>query len=236
MITLHTFGPAFGLPDASPFCMKAMALLQMSGLEHNVRPSDVRKSPKGKMPYLEDNGTIVPDTTFIRWHLEQAYNLDFDPGLSAGQKAIAWAFEKLCEDNLYWPALYERWMVPANFDRGPRLFFESAPAPLRPLIVTMVKRQIKRDLHGQGMGRHTDAERLLLVQKSLQSLSDFLSDKPYVMGDTPTSVDATVASFVAQTACKHFDTASRAAAEKHPNLIAYTDRMMREWFPDYAGS
>ncbi len=31
MITLHTFGPAFGQPDPSPFVMKAMALLKLSG-------------------------------------------------------------------------------------------------------------------------------------------------------------------------------------------------------------
>ncbi len=45
MITLYTFGPAFGLPDPSPFCLKAMALLKMSGLEHTCTPGDVRKAP-----------------------------------------------------------------------------------------------------------------------------------------------------------------------------------------------
>jgi|GEM_PF-5415914 len=32
MITLYSFGPAFGLPDPSPFVMKAEVLLKMSGL------------------------------------------------------------------------------------------------------------------------------------------------------------------------------------------------------------
>ena len=32
MITLHTFGPAFGLPDPSPFATKGLVLLKMSGL------------------------------------------------------------------------------------------------------------------------------------------------------------------------------------------------------------
>ena len=31
MITLYTFGPKFGLPDPSPFCMKALVLLKMAG-------------------------------------------------------------------------------------------------------------------------------------------------------------------------------------------------------------
>jgi len=36
MIVLHTFGPAFGQPDPSPFVMKAMALLKLSGLAHTA--------------------------------------------------------------------------------------------------------------------------------------------------------------------------------------------------------
>ncbi|MDR6871877.1 hypothetical protein J2Y55_002890 [Bosea sp. BE125] len=32
MITLHSFGPGFGLPDPSPFCIKAEILLRMAGL------------------------------------------------------------------------------------------------------------------------------------------------------------------------------------------------------------
>ena len=32
MITLFTFGPSFGLPDASPFVMKDELLLKMDGL------------------------------------------------------------------------------------------------------------------------------------------------------------------------------------------------------------
>jgi len=32
MITLYSFGPAFGLPDPSPFVTKAATLLKMAGL------------------------------------------------------------------------------------------------------------------------------------------------------------------------------------------------------------
>ena len=40
MITLYTFGPYFGLPDASPFVTKAMLLLKFAGLPYRkiVRP------------------------------------------------------------------------------------------------------------------------------------------------------------------------------------------------------
>jgi glutathione S-transferase len=118
MLTLYTFGPAFGLPDPSPFSLKAMALLQMSGLEHRCVPGDIRKAPKGKIPYLDDAGKLIPDSTFIRWHLEDNYGVTFDADLSPAEQGTAWAFEKLCEDNIYWLGVHERWMQPVNFDRG----------------------------------------------------------------------------------------------------------------------
>jgi hypothetical protein len=34
MITLYCFGPFGGLPDASPFVMKAMMLLKLAGLDY----------------------------------------------------------------------------------------------------------------------------------------------------------------------------------------------------------
>ena len=233
MLTLHTFGPAFGLPDPSPFCLKAMTLLKMSGLDHRIKPSDVRKAPKGKMPYLVDGDSVVPDTTFIRWYLEQTYGVDYETGLSDTAKANAWAFEKLCEDNLYWLVLYDRWAVDENFNNGPRQFFDPVPAPLRPLITTMVRRQIKRDLHGQGCARHSDEERLRLFEAGLRSLAVTLADKPYFMGETPSAIDATVFAFTAQAGCRHFDTPMRAAFDRHPNLAAYADRLMQQWFPEY---
>ena len=103
MITLYNFGPAFGLPDPSPFVMKTETLLKISGLPYRTDKTGFRKAPKGKLPYINDDGEIVADSTFIRWHLEKKHKIDFDRGLTPEQRAAAWAFEKMAEDNLYWP-------------------------------------------------------------------------------------------------------------------------------------
>ena len=94
MITLASFGPAFGLPDQSPFVTKAEVLLKMSGLPFEKQRSGLRKAPKGKLPYIEDDGRIIADSTFIRLHLERKYGLDFDRGLTSAQKGTAWAVER----------------------------------------------------------------------------------------------------------------------------------------------
>ena len=234
MIKLIVFGPAMGLPDPSPFCMKAMALLKMSGLEFETEAGDVRKAPKGKIPWCIDNGVNVPDTTFMRFHLEDKHGIDFDVGLSDAEKATAWAFEKMCEDHLYWAVVNTRWMDKTNFDKGPRKFFDAVPAVMRPVIIAMVRRDVKKTLHGQGTGRHTDDEIIHLASRDLKALSDFLGDKPYFMGGKPTGVDATVHAFIASCLCPLFHGPLLDATRAHPNLIAYHDRLMQEWFPKYA--
>lgn len=234
MITLYTFGPYFDLPDASPFVMKAEVLLKMAGLPYKTDTGGFSKSPKGKLPYIADDGDIIADSTFIRLHIEKKYRIDLDAGLSAPERAVAWALEKMCEDHLYWPGLYARWIIDENFDKGPRQFFAAVPAPLRPLVVLMTRRQVRRNLWGHGMGRHTAPEMDALATRDIDALADFLSEKPYLMGEAPCSVDATIFPFLAHALCPLFDTAIRARAESRPNLVAYRDRLMARYFPDFA--
>lgn len=235
MIALYTFGPYFGLPDPSPFVVKAEVLLKMAGLPYRTDTTGFKNAPKGKLPYIDDNGTIVCDSTVIRFHLEAKHHVDFDEGLSPAERGVAWAFEKMCEDHLYWAMIYERWLDDANFDAGPRKFFDAAPAPLRPLVVTMIRRQMRRNLWGQGLGRHRKDELAQLAERAVASLADFLGDKPYLMGQRVCGADAAIFPFVAGFLSRTFNTPTRSAVEQRPNLVAYRDRMMERYYPEFAG-
>lgn len=236
MRTLYVFGPNFGLPDPSPFCMKAMVQMKMAGLDYKTAICDPRKAPKKKGPYLVDDGATIPDTTFIRWHIEKKYGFDFDAGLSPEQKGVAWAVEKLCEDNVYWGIVYERWMVEANRKRGPAKFFDAVPAPIRPVVMAMVNRQVKRDLWGQGFGRHSRNEIVAIGNRGVSAISQVLGDKPYLIGKDPTGVDAIGFATVAQALSETFDTDMLTHARSKANLVAYRDRCMARWFPELAGT
>ena len=61
MITLYTFGPYFGLPDGSPFVVKAMLLLKFAGLAYDEIRGYPSNAPKGKLPYIIDDGVTVAD-------------------------------------------------------------------------------------------------------------------------------------------------------------------------------
>ena len=72
MIRLHQFPPAFGLPNASPFCMKLEAWLRMAGLPYEaVNDGDVLRAPRGKLPWIEDGPAKVSDSHFAIEHLKR---------------------------------------------------------------------------------------------------------------------------------------------------------------------
>ena len=233
MITLYGFGPAMGLPEISPFVTKAHILLQMAGLPYETKTSfgGFLKAPKGKLPYIRDDGVVVSDSTFIRLHIEKKYGFDFDRDLSPAEKATGWALERMCEEHLYWLIIDVRWIDDANFRAGPAKIFDSAPAPLRPLVKAYVRRSFRRTLHLQGVGRHDAASRLDLGTCDLRAISDTLAEKPYLFGDEPRGADASVGAFVIGTLAKVGVCPLRDAAEAMPNLAAYAKRMSERFFP-----
>lgn len=235
MITLYSYGPAFGLPDPSPFVVKTEVLLKMADLAYEHARGDPRKAPKGKIPYIVDDGVTVADSTLIRLHIEAKHGIDFDKGLTAEQKGVAWAVEKMLEDHLYWLMMQERWCDRENFDKGPRRFFDIVPAPLRPFVIGHVNREFRRTMHAQGLGRHTDAEREQLGRRAVDALAACLGDKPWLMGAEPCGADATAFAFVSGGLCPLFRSKVREAMEKHANLIAYGTRGISRWYPGLVG-
>jgi glutathione S-transferase len=234
MIKLYGGGSHFGLPDPSPFVVKAEVLLKMAGLPYAKVEGNFGKAPKGKIPYIDDNGTILGDSTFIRWHLEEKHGAVFDAGLSAVERATGWAFEKLVEDHLYFANVDSRWTDDEDFNNGPAVFFNAAPAPIRPFVKWMIRRQVRNNLRAQGMGRHTRAEIVRLATADLAAVSIFLADKSWLFGQEPCGADAAVWACISSALCPHFNNAIRTAGEQHANLVAYRRRGMERWFPDLA--
>jgi glutathione S-transferase len=138
----------------------------------------------------------------------------------------------LAEDHLYWAALHERWNDEANFRKGPVRFFDRAPALIRPVVIAMVRRSVRRALQGQGTGRHNAAEIAALSARGIDAIADYLDDKPFFMGAEPTGADATIFAFMAGALCPIFESSTRAAAERHDNLRRYVGRVTQHFYPE----
>lgn len=233
MLQLHTFGPHFNMPDASPFCIKALLLMKLSGLPFETKLMTFKKAPKGKAPYLVDDAETIADSHFIMKHLESKHNIDFSGGYSAEKLAIGWAASRMMEEHMYFLNGYERWMVDENFWKGPIQFFKQVPAPIRPLIARIVRKKVGKTHQAQGLGRHTDDERFELAKGNLIAVEAMLGKNKYFLGDKVSGADASVFSFIWTASTPYFKSRIADYVSKCPILLAYLNRMKIEFFPDY---
>jgi glutathione S-transferase len=233
MITLYSAGAGFGLPEISPYVTKTEVQLKIARLTYRKEQARPDDSPKGQLPYIDDDGVLVADSTFIRAHIERKYDFDFDAGLDAHARAEAWAVERMIENHLSWASAHARHLVPENFERGAARWFDDTPLAMRDNLRKAFQSRVERTLHAVGIGRHGAREIVELATLSLTSLSTLLGDKPYLMGGRPCGVDATTFGALAGILTPFFESDLRRTAERFDNLVAYVDRMMLRYYPEH---
>jgi glutathione S-transferase len=236
MIILYGLGAGFGLPEISPFVTKTEIQLKMAGLAYRKQPAMPPSSPKGQLPYIDDDGELIADSTFIRAHIERKYGFDFDEGLGSLQRAQAWAYERMIEHHVYSALVGARWLDPDNFAKGPARFFDAAPEPQRAALREQAQARVRENYRIGGLGRHAPDEALGLSVRSLSALSQLLAHRHYLMGDRPCGTDATAFAMVAGILTPYFDSALRLRVLQMANLTFYVERMMTQYYPDHAWS
>ncbi len=233
MLQLSVFGPHFGLPDGSPFCIKALVLLKMSELPFEVTKMNFGKAPKGKAPYLQDGEKLIADSHFIQKHLETVYHIDFTGGYDDAKLANGWAIARMLEEHFYFLSMNIRWLRDENFWKGPYQFFAGAPAPIRPLIARMIRKKVAKTHHMQGLGRHTPEERFELAKGDLTVIEHQLGKNNFILGANPSAVDASVLGFLSAAECLYFKSEIGDYIRTRTVLMAYLSRMQIQYFPDY---
>lgn len=232
MIVLHQFPPALGLPNASPFCLKLELYLRMADLPYRNRYTlNLQRAPKGKLPWIDDDGIAVADSGLIIEHLKAKYGDPLDAGLTERERGLGIAMQRLVEEHLYWAVLRARWIDEQGWAITREAFFGGLPWPARLLVPPLARRGMRTELRGHGLGRHAVADIERLAAADLDALAALLGDQPWVLGDRPTSFDAVATGFLANILMVDLENPIKAAARRHANLEAYCRRVMARYFP-----
>ncbi len=234
MIELYVFQKPNNplLLNLSSFCAKSEAFLKFAKIEHKIveYSGDPGKFSKSKLPIIKDNEQTIEDSSFIEEYLIEKYKLNLNDHLSESDKAIGFSFSKLMEEYLYWSILSERWFVDENWFKLRELFFGTAPKLIRPLISNMVKKNIKKSARGHGMGRHSQEEIHKLGKKCIKSVSDFLANKKFLLGEQISTYDISCYAVISNVLhCELNPKLQRYAQENHSNLNQYITRVSKTW-------
>ena len=236
MIKLHSFGSSFGVMDPSPFVVKVDAFLKMAKLPYEVIEGarNLKKSPKGKLPFIsikqQAEELVIADSQHIIEHLTQSYSVSLDDFLTKEQQAQVYLLTKSLDENLYWCLVYSRWILEETWPVANKAFFGSMPAPLRWFVPNLIRKAVKKNLHGQGLGRHSKAEILTIADKSFDALSVLLGDKDYFYGKQPCSFDAAAYSILCQFISVNCDNEFNFKARSYPNLVQYCQRIEQNFY------
>ena len=220
-IKLFQFPRMFAIPNLSPFCCKLETWLRIARVPYEiVETPDPRKGPKGKLPFIEDAGMRVADSSRIIDHLVKTRGVDPDLRLNTSQRAIALLVQRTLEEHYAFVVLYTHFIRPDGW-RHTRRSFDSVPAIVRPLVGNLVRGRMKKMLWMQGVLRHSDEDIIESALRDWRAVLKVLGDQPFIFGDEPTGLDAIVFGALATTMLTPIESPIRDFLRSQPAAVAY---------------
>ncbi len=232
-ITLHQSPTRpWGTPNLSPFCTKLECYLRMTEIPYKTAKFARGEAPKGKVPYVNIDGKLFGDSQLIIDELERRLVAEgkpaLDRGLAARDAALGRLTRRMLEEAVYFVTMFVRWKTDDGFAATRDEFKKMLPGFLVPLI----RRDVHKQLHGQGTGRHGHDDVMAMGVADLNALAELLGDRPFFLGDQPRTVDCTLYAFLEATIGFPVDSPIKAAGRSHPNLVAYRQRIRDRWWKD----
>lgn len=223
MITLITYQAGFGQLSFSPFCVKAIWLLQAAGVDWQREDSnDPRKMPYAKLPAIRTPEGIIADSRNIQTYLE-ARGADFWDTTS--DRAFGHTLIRMAEEHMYFHVLLDRW---GNEDVWPIIrenYFAEIPRLLRKPITNAIRKNTLKGMMTQGLGRFSAAERLERIEPDLVAIAAQLKNRPYLMGDVISLPDYSVAAMLGAATATPLPTPLSQRVANDAVLADYTTRV-----------
>lgn len=236
-ITVFGYVPAWGLPDISPYVTKLIFYMKICKIPFEYKSQDLARldedAPHGKLPYIidDENGKRVADSNVIITYLQQKLGDNLDGDLTATEKAVALAFDRLIGEHLYYSGVIEpRWRSDAGFETYiPYIVSGAEVGPELRNALDAFRTRILAGFDGQGMGRRDSQVVLDFYKVDIDAVSTFLGDKKYFLGDKIHGIDACAYSMLRHLVDQPQKWDGTGYVEGKPNLMAYLERMRKEF-------
>jgi len=227
VITLYQYPRSYGIPNASPFCMKIETFLKLSNLDYQVEElTNPASAPRKKLPYIKDSDdTLVADSNLILKYLEQKYNIDLNSHLEEKDLALGHLVQRTLEEGTYWILFNARWSDNEIWGQVKKSFFGTMPPVIKAIVPELIRKDVIKTFWRQGLSRYSKEEILEALDRDMSSLSYVLGENKFLLGEKPSAFDCSVYSFLENLLVEEPDTGLREAAYKYSNLTDYTERM-----------
>lgn len=194
MVTLFSY-------NISPYAAKVRAILAYKGVpfeERMVHPLQrgevVRRSRQIAIPIIEDDGTVVADSTRIVAYLDERYPahpvIPRDPVL----RARALLLEEGFDEGLARTIQPVRWMIAANARRTAARFRSAYPAGLlddagMALVSAFLRLDMRRKYGSRALGAPSATSMLARLGEVVDLVDAALADSGWLVGTAPSVAD-----------------------------------------------
>lgn len=224
-IRLVILGPEWGLPSISPFGLKLATWMRLAGIDHEIAvENNPGKGPKKKSPWIELDGERMGDSAMIIERLTRERGIDPDSHLDAEGHARGLVIRRLFEAHYMFAFEYSVFVADSGWEHS-RKHFDFLPVPVRGLVLRLIRRDFRKGIWTQGIGRHSPEEIDRLACDDLDAAAVLLGDRPFFLGDRPTQTDCTAYAFLALTLWSPVDSAAQRHLRTRENLVAFAERM-----------
>jgi glutathione S-transferase len=226
MIEIHSFPPVSSAETASPFGMKLAVWFRLAGLPYKIVPeTNPARGPKGKVPWIVDGDLVMADSSHIVEHYSKARGIDLDAHLSATERAQALAIQRLVEEHLHFTYVHSLFVTDEGWAEMKKMLKDWVPGFVVPIVGFMMRRDYRAYLRGQGLGRHTSAQIADFGRADIDAIATLLGDKPFMMGDKPSNVDASVGGYFTVVLANPYETPITKHAHSYANIVQYVERL-----------
>lgn len=221
MLILHTFA-------LSPFNDKVIRQLNYKGIDCEVREYGLGDSavkalnPAGKLPCLEHDGKLIPDSTDILHYIEKQFPDHSLLPVSPQQRALAHIVEDWADESLYFYEMHLRFGIAANGERNiPRMLVNNKGL-LKWFLLKVIPGGLRKITHSQGVGRKSTAQLEVDLHRHCGAISALLDQGDWLLGDAISLADLAVHPMLTA-----FEDAPESAAvmAQYPNIAAWKARL-----------
>jgi glutathione S-transferase len=219
-INIHTFPAGFGLPTTGPFSLKLAMALRLAGIRYSlVAGTDLTKSPKRKIPWIDVGGRSIADSALILSWLRDTRGVDLERGLSPLQRAQGLALRALLEE--HWHQVFEIELILDPEGAGPHLG-------------AAMQEHFRKHLYERGMLRHTRDEIIALGREDLDATAAWLDARggAWAITDEPTLTDCTIWGLLAPAVYAPFPTPCMSYARTLAPIVRFIERARDRCFPE----
>lgn len=188
--------------EVSPYCEKVRRVCALKGIAYEtieVLPTQRSRaktiSPTGKLPAIDDDGTIIVDSSPILRHLDRKWPR---PPLFPSEPrdfALATVLEDWADESLYFYDLALRSMAHNQPALAEDILRYEAPL-IKRLLGRAVASTLKRLSWQQGLGRKTPGDLMVELNALFDALGGLMGNQPWLAGAQISSADIAVRSML----------------------------------------